>query len=541
MMIPIFTLILAVFVTWSSYNAFASAFTSRSIVSSFDGIRQRANANILIGGRPQNYGRKQRSYSCNELYAESNEAATKLSEIDNKNDNPDENGDFSFFDEASIYVRAGSGGQGSSTYKKAKKGANGIPDGGSGGMGGDVVLCMDPGLNTLAGLGFKSLRPNAFGGGGAAASSKRSRSSSSNPNKNNNSSSNSNKNNKASNNTAEPRMIHFRAKDGTAGGRMYDNGRKGEDSEVLVPPGTVVQMEVTNKSLQSNEDERNTDNEEENSEDDMVLIDLGTISEENPKLIVARGGRGGEGTATLKGKKKGAARKGPEGGERGKVNLTLKIVADIALVGVPNAGKSTFLASVTRAKPRIADYPFTTVVPNLGTWIPEATSNSKNHGDAETAGSNGLVLCDVPGLIEGASEGVGLGHAFLRHIERCRVILHLVDATSQDPVKDYSMVNDELKHYGSGSLANKPQVVVLNKLDAAFSGNAQDAQEHKKTELAAKMKQEMGHTRLLWVSAKEKNGVDDLMVRMSSYVGKMKDDEKQKEQERNEEDATPVA
>ena len=219
---------------------------------------------------------------------------------------------------------------------------------------------------------------------------------------------------------------------------------------------------------------------------------------------------------------------------------------------------------MTRAKPRIADYPFTTVVPNLGTWIPPEDKNdncnsninynnysNNNDGAAKkkkdtnnrAAGSSGLVLCDVPGLIAGASEGVGLGHAFLRHIERCRVILHIIDATAEDPVGDYAMINDELKRYdgSSGSLANKPQVVIVNKIDAAFgtgSGEQQDTDNdeeeeerimnQKKEEFATRMKEEMGHTRLMWVSAKEKEGVDDLMTRMASYVGKMKDEEEQK-------------
>ena len=228
--------------------------------------------------------------------------------------------------------------------------------------------------------------------------------------------------------------------------------------------------------------------------------------------------------------------------------------------------QSTFLAAVTRAKPRIADYPFTTVIPNLGTWIPAEDKNenhyskyNKNDGGTtkgrekgdrsnRAAGSSGLVLCDVPGLIAGASEGVGLGHAFLRHIERCRVILHLVDATGEDPVGDLAMVNDELKRYGSGSLANKPQVVIVNKIDAAFAGQQEgllDEEEEeqinkKKEELATKIKQEMGHTRLMWVSAKEKEGVDDLMTRMASYVGKMKEEEEQKEQDNAEANATTV-
>ena len=200
-------------------------------------------------------------------------------------------------------------------------------------------------------------------------------------------------------------------------------------------------------------------------------------------------------------------------------------MADIALVGKPNAGKSTFLAAVTRAKPRIADYPFTTVIPNLGTWIPgEYKNNNNNEREDRAAGSRGLVLCDVPGLIAGASEGVGLGHAFLRHIERCRVILHLVDATAEDPVGDLNMVNDEIQRYGTGSLAKKPQVVIVNKIDTAWKDLDEEGREEKKLELANKLKEAMGHTRLMWVSAKERDGVDELMTRMASYVSKIKED-----------------
>mmetsp|Transcript_1287 Transcript_1287/g.1655 ORF Transcript_1287/g.1655 Transcript_1287/m.1655 type:complete len:505 (+) Transcript_1287:208-1722(+) len=426
----------------------------------------------------------------------------------------DDNSDFSFFDETSIYVRAGSGGQGSSTYKKAKKGQNGIPDGGSGGKGGNVILIADPNLNTLAGLSRRALRPNAFGGGGAAASSKRIWHSSRQAG--------------GGGGLTSERLLSFRAEDGWPGGRMYDNGRGGEDFEVRVPPGTVVSIEVPSISIETDEAEKTTNNqvqygadEDDEMEGNMSQkteydqVEIGTVSSDNPALVVAKGGAGGEGTAILKGKKKGATRCGPEGGERHRLKLTLKIVADIALVGVPNAGKSTFLAAVTRAKPRIADYPFTTVVPNLGTWIPPYDE------EESTAGSSGLVLCDVPGLIAGASEGVGLGHAFLRHIERCRVILHLIDATGDDPVADFKMVNEEIRKYGSGSLAKKPQVVVVNKIDAVWDG---ENKEIKKTELSNTLKDAMGHTRLMWVSAKEKHGVDDLMTRMSSYVRKVKEE-----------------
>jgi len=513
-------------------------FTVASIVlCSFD-LQHRASAFQVHPTNNHNY----HGASLREL-TKSTPTALSLSDQTNANNNGSD-GDFSFFDEATIYVRAGSGGQGSSTFKKAKKGANGIPDGGSGGLGGNVVLKLDPSLNTLAGLSKRTLRPNAFGGGGAAASSKRM-----------GDKQGVGTNVEDSNFVARERLLSFRAQDGMTGGRMYDNGKGGEDCEVLVPPGTVVQLEVEREPEATQGEEEGADNTTTDGDDiEYELVEVGTVSYENPTLIVAKGGRGGEGTATLKGKKKGATRRGPEGGERCRLRLTLKIVADIALVGVPNAGKSTFLAAVTRAKPRIADYPFTTVVPNLGTWIPPQDKKDGNHytnfnkdGTKQSdranraAGSSGLVLCDVPGLIAGASEGVGLGHAFLRHIERCRVILHLVDATGDDPVGDLAMVNDELKRYGSGSLANKPQVVILNKIDSVFDEDEEEEIiNEKKKELADRMKEEMGHTRLMWVSAKEKDGVDDLMTRMASYVGKMKEEEEEKQREIEARDATTV-
>lgn len=142
------------------------------------------------------------------------------------------------------------------------------------------------------------------------------------------------------------------------------------------------------------------------------------------------------------------------------------------------------------------------------------------------AGSIGLVLCDVPGLVAGAAKGVGLGHAFLRHVERCHVILHLVDATSIDPVADFKMLNREIIKYGTGQLANMPQVVVVNKIDA-FDSAGEDWEEGLKTrytkeELQVKLQDAMPHSRLMWMSAKEKDGVDDLMTRMLAFVRKVK-------------------
>lgn len=387
---------------------------------------------------------------------------------------------YSFFDEASIYVRAGSGGAGSSTYKKAKKGQNGIPDGGAGGRGGKVILQLDDTLNTLAGLSKKT------------------------------------------------RLLSYRAENGKPGGRMYDNGRCGEDCIVRVPPGTVVSYETERPKL----DEQGEVVEREKGEEiEYDVEELGSVTFDKPDLKVASGGSPGDGTAVRKSSGGGETRAGPTGGQRFRLRLTLKIVADVAIVGVPNAGKSTFLASVTRAKPRIADYPFTTVVPNLGVWVPGADySNNaydarRGSGQDRAAGSNGLVLCDVPGLIEGAAEGVGLGHAFLRHVERCRVILHLVDATSLDPVGDYKMVNEEIGKYGDNKLAKMPQVVVVNKIDAwgEESGNDVEYEELLREELEGKLKSVMPHSRLMWMSAKEREGVDDLMKRMSAYVKTVKE------------------
>lgn len=226
--------------------------------------------------------------------------------------------EYSFFDEATIYVRAGSGGQGASTYKKGVGGQDGPPDGGNGGRGGDVLLVVDDSLNTLAGL-TQGWRPNSFGGSGASY--------------------------KNQDSTMAARPKSFRAETGCDGERRVRNGRWGQDVVIRVPPGTVVQEEVETK----------------NDEGEVIAVtydDIGTVTMDEPQLLVALGGEGGEGSGVA-GKFAGRGvrrpRIPPVRGERKKLKLTLKIVADVALVGVPNAGKSTFLASVTRAKPKIAN------------------------------------------------------------------------------------------------------------------------------------------------------------------------------------------
>ena len=225
--------------------------------------------------------------------------------------------EYSFFDEATIYVRAGSGGQGASTYKKGVGGQDGPPDGGNGGRGGDVLLVVDDSLNTLAGL-TQGWRPNSFGGSGASYKNQDST-------------------------IARPKS--FRAETGCDGERRVRNGRWGQDVVIRVPPGTVVQEVVESKD-------------DDGEVISLTFEDIGTVTMDEPQLLVALGGEGGEGSGVA-GKFAGRGvrrpRIPPVRGERKKLKLTLKIVADVALVGVPNAGKSTFLASVTRAKPKIAN------------------------------------------------------------------------------------------------------------------------------------------------------------------------------------------
>jgi GTP-binding protein len=173
-------------------------------------------------------------------------------------------------------------------------------------------------------------------------------------------------------------------------------------------------------------------------------------------------------------------------------------------------------------------------------WIPptagdnDAVHTPNNNAPADKgAGSDGLVLCDVPGLIAGAARGVGLGHAFLRHVERCHVIVHLIDATSNDPVADYEMLNNEVLKYGTSQLATMPQVVVVNKIDAfadnAGRGTAGNDWEKglqvrwSRDKLETRLREVMPHTRLMWMSAREREGVDDLMLRLASFVKKVKD------------------
>jgi GTP-binding protein len=229
---------------------------------------------------------------------------------------------------------------------------------------------------------------------------------------------------------------HFFAKNGQPGSGRQRTGKSADDIVLRVPAGTQVLEQ----------------------DGDTLVADLTRIGQ---RVLLARGGNGGWGNLRFKSSTNQAPRNanpGQEGVER-TLWLRLKLIADAGLVGLPNAGKSTFLAAVSNARPKIADYPFTTLHPGLG-----------------VAGIDGaeFVLADIPGLIEGAHEGKGLGDTFLGHVERCAVLLHLVDGTSETPVEDWRVIEGELQAYGAG-LADKPRVLALNKVDALTEEKADDA------------------------------------------------------------------
>lgn len=285
-----------------------------------------------------------------------------------------------FADRAKIIMISGKGGDGHVSFRREKYVPDGGPDGGDGGRGGDVILVVDDGLNTL--IDFKHKRK-------------------------------------------------FAAGNGEEGGKRNCRGKDGADCVIKVPRGTVVK----------------------DAETERVIVDM---SGDCRKYKVLTGGRGGCGnqhyaTSTMQ------APKYAQPGQPAKeieVILELKVIADVGLVGYPSVGKSTFLSRVSNARPQIADYHFTTLNPHLGVV---------NLGDG-----NSFVVADIPGLIEGAAEGHGLGLQFLRHIERNKLLIHILDAAStegRDPLEDYEKINAELRAY-SEKVAAIPQIVAANKIDA---------------------------------------------------------------------------
>ncbi len=329
-----------------------------------------------------------------------------------------------FIDSAQIYVRSGKGGDGAVSFYRGKYIPKGGPNGGNGGDGGSVILVSDPNVETL--LDFAGRH-------------------------------------------------HWRAEDGEAGRGKQQYGRKGEDLEILLPPGTQVFDHDTGE----------------------LIIDL---EEAGHRLVIAKGGRGGFGNEHFKSPTLQSPMHASPGEPSIELNLRfeLKLVADIGLVGKPNAGKSTLLSSVSKARPRIADYPFTTLIPQPGV--------------AELGEGRRLVICDIPGLIEHASQGAGLGHRFLRHIERTRLIVHLIEiepTDNSDPARNYRTIRKELEAY-SPTLGEKPEVVALSKAD--LLGDEQDVQT-----AVQLVKDELG-IELFVISSATGRGLTDLLERCWSLV-----------------------
>ena len=217
------------------------------------------------------------------------------------------------------------------------------------------------------------------------------------------------------------------AKDGIKGGPNKRTGARGEDRILKVPCGTEIR-------------------------DSKTGIILGDLVDNNEQVIIAYGGRGGLGNSHFLSNSNRAPEFCIDGreGEIWHVKLELKLIAQVGIIGLPNAGKSTLITSLSSARPKIADYPFTTLIPNLGV--------------VRKPDGNGCLFADIPGLISGAAEGIGLGHDFLRHIERTKILIHLIDVFANNPINDFLIIDDELKKYGQG-LSNKYRIVALNKLE----------------------------------------------------------------------------
>ncbi len=326
-------------------------------------------------------------------------------------------------DYAKINVKSGRGGDGAISFRREKYVANGGPDGGDGGKGGNVYLKVDKDVNTL--LDFRYNKK-------------------------------------------------FRAEDGKngEGGRRF--GKKGEDIYISVPKGTIV------RDIDKN----------------VVIADL---SKEDEVFLIAKGGRGGRGNskfATPTRQVPNFAESGQKSVEKN-IELELKMLADVGLIGFPNVGKSTLISTVSSAKPKVANYHFTTLEPALG--VVKAKSGKT------------FVMADIPGIIEGASEGVGLGLTFLKHIERTRLLLHVIDISGsegRDPIDDYYKINEELRRY-SEKLVTKTQIVVANKIDVLENSESLD-----KLQKICDDK----NIKLFKISAATKEGLDELVDYIASIL-----------------------
>ncbi len=309
-----------------------------------------------------------------------------------------------FVDHAVIRVKAGKGGDGCLSFRREKYVPKGGPDGGNAGDGGDVIAYGDDSRHTL--LDFQYTKK-------------------------------------------------WEAPKGMPGRGADCTGAGGDDIVLKLPPGTLIYSEPLPDAHGAPV----------GTEADRELIcDLAA----GQRIVIARGGRGGRGNAAFKSPTNQTPREWEPGevGEEKRIRLELKLIADVGFIGLPNAGKSTLLRAATRARPKVADYPFTTLTPQLG--ITEIDLERR------------MVLADIPGLIEGASDGAGLGHRFLRHVERTRVLVHVLDIEpidGSDPMQNYETIRKELHAY-TAILAEKPEIIAVNKIDLLGDGDAEgdDAQ-----------------------------------------------------------------
>ena len=329
-----------------------------------------------------------------------------------------------YLDRVKIFIKAGNGGNGKTSFHTEKYVAMGGPDGGDGGHGGNIVFVADKSIDSLIDFRFTK---------------------------------------------------HFRAENGANGGSTNKRGKNGENLIIKVPCGTVIRDNETEK----------------------IIADM---FEDGSEMIVLKGGLGGLGNARFK----SSTRQHPSFSQTGQlceekeVILELKTIADVGLIGFPNVGKSTILSMLTNAKPKIANYHFTTLAPNIGVC---------------KYGSESFVIADIPGLIEGASEGVGLGHYFLRHIERTRILLHVIDISGsedRDPYEDYVVVNNELKQHGE-NVESLPQIIVLNKIDLVDD-------KEKIANFIKKVRKNNKNIEIVEISAVSNNNLDELLKKTISLL-----------------------
>lgn len=331
-----------------------------------------------------------------------------------------------FIDEAIIRVKAGNGGNGAVSFRRAKYIPKGGPDGGDGGKGGDIIIKCVGNINTLLDFKYKK---------------------------------------------------DYEAQNGENGHGSNMHGKSGENLTINVPKGTQIYFDE--------EDEENS-------------IDFTEVGQE---VVIAKGGNGGFGNAYFKSSVNQAPRHANPGqeGEEFELFLKLKILSDVGLVGLPNAGKSTFLSVVSKAKPKIANYPFTTLEPQLG---------------VVRVDDYDFVVADLPGLIERASEGKGLGDRFLKHTERCGVLLHLIDINSADIYKDYKTIRKELETYNK-KLAKKVEVIALTKCETLQQEEIQEKLKNFEKKLKSKKK-------IFVISSVARIGITELLREVKEKVEEFK-------------------